>query len=79
LWFWATPIIWNIDRIPEKFRKLTLLNPFTPFVNAYRDIILHNKFPQALTWFLVIIIGILVFLLGSFVFHKKQRRFAEEI
>ena len=79
LWFWVTPIIWPMELLPEKYHGLANLNPFTPFVTAYRDIILHGKFPQPLTIALVIIIGIVIFLFGSFIFHKKQRRFAEEI
>jgi len=79
LWFWVTPIIWSIDLIPEKFRYLTYLNPFTPFVTAYRDVILRNTMPSLLTVTAVIVLGILVFLLGAAVFQKKQRRFAEEI
>lgn len=79
LWFWVTPIIWSIDLIPEKFRNLTYLNPFTPFVTAYRDVILRNNMPSLLTVTAVIALGVLVFLLGAAVFQKKQRRFAEEI
>jgi len=79
LWFWLTPIIWPIGLLPEKFRDYAYLNPFTPFVKAYRDIILHGKFPQPLTLLLVAVMGILIFFLGAFIFHKKQRRFAEEI
>jgi ABC-2 type transport system permease protein len=79
LWFWVTPIIWSISLIPEKFRDYAYLNPFTPFVIAYRDIILRNELPHWITLLTVITIGVLVFLLGSFIFHKKQRRFAEEI
>jgi len=79
LWFWVTPIIWPLGLLPEKYRGLANLNPFTSFIQAYRDIILDGKFPQMLTVLLVVIIGISIFLFGAFVFHKRQRRFAEEI
>ncbi|MCP4152296.1 MAG: ABC transporter permease [bacterium] len=79
LWFWATPIIWSIDLIPEKFRSYAFLNPFTPFVSAYRDIILRNQMPGLIKTGAIIVLGLLIFLLGTFIFQKKQRRFAEEI
>lgn len=79
LWFWLTPIIWPLNLVPEKFQDYVYLNPFTPFVRAYRDIILHNQLPQPLILTILVVIGILVFLLGALVFQKKQRRFAEEI
>jgi homopolymeric O-antigen transport system permease protein len=79
LWFWVTPIIWSMDLIPERFRDWAYLNPFTPFVKAYRDVILRNQLPSWFTLLLVIVIAVVVFFLGTFIFHKKQRRFAEEI
>lgn len=79
LWFWITPIIWPITMIPEKYQTLAYLNPFTPFVVAYRDIILENKLPGLFTFLAVALLGVAVFLLGAYVFQQKQRRFAEEI
>lgn len=79
LWFWATPIIWSLQRVPEKFRTYVLLNPFTSFVKAYRDVIYYQRLPDALTLLLVVAIALATFLLGSLIFQIKQRRFAEEI
>lgn len=79
LWFWITPIIWSIDLIPDKYRTLAYLNPFTPFVIAYRDIIMENRLPSLPILTAVIALGVLVFLMGTAVFQRKQRRFAEEI
>jgi ABC-2 type transport system permease protein len=79
LWFWLTPIIWPLYLVPEKFQDYVYLNPFTAFIQAYRDIILHNKFPDPLILTILVVTGILVFLLGALIFQKKQRRFAEEI
>jgi ABC-2 type transport system permease protein len=79
LWFWLTPIIWPLTLLPEKFQRLAYVNPFTPFVTAYRDVIMENRLPGPLHIAAVIALGVLVFLLGVVVFQKKQRRFAEEI
>ncbi|MCU0285284.1 MAG: ABC transporter permease [Acidobacteria bacterium] len=79
LWFWMTPIIWPITLFPGKYHPLVYLNPFTVFVTAYRNVILENRVPDILVITAFIVLGILVFFLGAFVFQKKQRRFAEEI
>jgi len=79
LWFWLTPIIWEVPMLPEKLQNLAYLNPFTPFVYSFRDIIMHNTIPSPLVLLMVVVIGILTFLLGSWLFNLKQRRFAEEI
>lgn len=79
LWFWLTPIIWPLNMVPDKLQYYVYLNPFTSFVQAYRDIILHNQFPNPFILTILVVTGILVFLLGALIFQKKQRRFAEEI
>jgi lipopolysaccharide transport system permease protein len=79
LWFWLTPIIWPLNLVPEKLQDYVYLNPFTAFVQAYRDIILDNRFPKPLILTILMVTGILVFFLGALVFQKKQRRFAEDI
>lgn len=35
--FWITPIVWSVEAIPEKYRYLTYLNPFTHVVDLYRN------------------------------------------
>lgn len=79
LWFWLTPIIWPLALVPEHLQKFAYLNPFTPYIKAYRDIILHGQFPACLSLLLSGGIGIVALLIGATVFRKKQRRFAEEI
>ncbi len=79
LWFWVTPIIWSLDLLPGRLRGFAYINPFTAYVTAYRDVIMHNRLPLPLTLLLVCAAGVLVFLLGVSVFNQRQRRFAEEI
>lgn len=79
LWFWGTPIIWSLELVPDRFRYLALLNPFTHFTGAYRAIILEGVLPSPLTMTALAAASLLMFAAGYRVFKKKQRRFAEEI
>ena len=36
LWFWATPILWRAEALPEGWRWLASANPLTHVVEAYR-------------------------------------------
>ena len=38
LWFFATPIIYPLKQIPEKFQFTVHLNPIAPLIFAYQDI-----------------------------------------
>jgi teichoic acid transport system permease protein len=44
LWFWATPILWQADRLPAGWRWVASANPLTHPVEAYRYALLG---PQA--------------------------------
>lgn len=37
LWFWATPIIWPVDRLPASLQWVVAINPFSYIVAGYRS------------------------------------------
>lgn len=43
LWFWLTPIVWPLSRIPVDMRWLVELNPGAHIVNAYRFALLGDS------------------------------------
>ena len=46
LWFWSTPIIWEANRLPEKFSFIVDYNPVSAFVISYRNILMYGESPQ---------------------------------
>ncbi|MBP3266106.1 MAG: ABC transporter permease [Clostridiales bacterium] len=78
-WLYATPICYPETMVPEKYLSLYRLNPVTPVVNAYRDVLYYGKTPDLTTLLLAAGIGLITILLGVLIFGKLQRRFAEEL
>jgi lipopolysaccharide transport system permease protein len=56
-----------------------MLNPMTPIVLAYRDILYYARIPSLSTMILAFILGIVFLILGFFVFGKLKKHFVEEI
>lgn len=79
LFFYATPIVYSIDVIPEQFRWLLQLNPMTYIIEGYRDIFYNKEMPDLSKIGLIIGIGVVVTIVGYFVFDKLQKKFAEEL
>jgi len=79
VWYFATPIFYSLEMIPEKFRSLYLLNPLAAIVTAYRQILMEGKIPGLELWGLLTLMALLGLVVGWFVFEKLQRGFAEEI
>jgi len=79
--FWFTPIIWNIDRIPQKYRWLIKLNPMCYIVTGYRDSIIYKipfwTKPTDTLYFWVFTLFTL--LIGVIVFRRLKPHFGEVI
>ena len=79
LWFFATPIIYPLKQIPEKFQFTVHLNPIAPLIFAYQDIFYYNRLPSAPQLSVVAVMAIITYTMGSMVFDKFRGTFAEEV
>lgn len=70
LWFFMSPVIWTIDRIPEKYRWLLSLNPMTPFLASYRNIFMYRSMPDFFP--LVIIFAISLIGIALMIYHYSR-------
>ena len=77
--FYATPILYEAVLFPEKIRWILYLNPMTQVVLAYRDIFLYHQVPELSGIIYLIIVTIIIFVLGLFIFRKLEKGFAEEV
>jgi ABC-2 type transport system permease protein len=77
--FYGTPIVYSMSMVPAKLAWILNLNPMTPIVSAYRDILFYQKMPDFNTLLIECLIIILIFFVGLFSFRKLQRNFVEEL
>ncbi len=78
-WMYLTPIIYPASIVPERYRSLINLNPFTPLVGNYRRTALEGLPPDwwGLAYFSVF--AIIVFAVGYWWFAKTRKNFADVI
>ncbi len=80
LGFFITPIIYLIEGIGWRpLRALLRLNPMTPFVVAYQDIIFYGKLPGVSDSFLMIAYALVAAGFGFTVFDRLRDTLAEAI
>ena len=77
--FYATPIVFSRDSIPEAFRHIINLNPMAHIINAYRDIFYYQQLPDFKGLGLLLILSTIICVIGYFIFRKLQKGFAEEL
>jgi len=79
IWMFATPIIYPVSMIPERFRSILALNPCWGMVSAFRACV----FPQLPFDFQLIGpslgVGVLLFLGGAYYFYRAEKSFADLI
>lgn len=78
-WFYATPIVYTIDMIPEKYLSIFNLNPMVQIMQVYRDILYYKQMPSFNGLGSVIIYSMIMITIGYIVFQKLQKGFAEEL
>lgn len=78
-WIYFTPIMYSMDTIPENLRTLFGLNPMTPIILAYQQILYYKEIPEIGALFYIIFIALVVLTIGIILFQKIQRSFAEEL
>ncbi|MBU2649618.1 MAG: ABC transporter permease [Bacteroidetes bacterium] len=79
LWMYATPIIYPLSEIPEKYKIYVLANPMTPVIETFKTAMLgvgQVNYIQLLysAGFMVIILAI-----GIVVFNKVEKNFMDTV
>lgn len=78
-WFYFTPIIFPVEMIPKEYLKYFFLNPMTPIIISFKDVLYYGKSPDFIMLGISFIIGLLVLIFGFNLFKVLQKNFAEEI
>jgi lipopolysaccharide transport system permease protein len=79
LWLYATPVIYPLAQVPEKWRGLMALNPMTMPVEGFRAALLGTAFPGAGLCALSIGLTLAVVATGVLVFQRIEKNFVDVI
>ena len=74
LWFWASPVIWEHGRLPDRYSFIVDLNPASAFIISYRNILMYGKDPH---YFKLLIIGLVSLAVIAFMlnyYHNNEHK-----
>lgn len=77
LWQFLSPVMYSVDSISEHMKPFFRLNPMTPVIEAYRDILYYAKMPSVESLFNAAVLGVLLLIIGWFLFGKLEKNFSE--
>ena len=80
---YLTPVMYGVDMVENSGAGYWLvflfnLNPMTPIIRIYRQIIYYGEVPELHSLLLALIVGIVFIVIGEVMFKKLQKGFAEE-
>ncbi len=88
-WFFMTPIFYPVEILPRNYeifgmtfdvwRWVNILNPMASIIANYRVILYSGAAPDFYFFMRTLLTSLAVFGIGSLVFYRYSRRFAEEI
>ncbi len=80
LWFFSTPIIYPMSRLPAAGQFLMDFNPFAHLAISYQEILFYEGPFGHWKWLLALwVFSVVVFLLGYALFDRLRDSFAEEV
>ena len=78
-WQFLTPVLYSSDFVPQEFLPIWRLNPMTPIIESYRDVIYFKIAPSTQRLSFSLVIGLAGLSIGYLIFNKLQKNFAEEL
>jgi ABC-type polysaccharide/polyol phosphate export permease len=79
LWIFLTPVVYPLDRVPASLRTWIALNPMSPVVSVFRDLIVGDGPPELTPLLPAAAISLIVFIIGYAVFKRLEPLFAETV
>lgn len=80
---YMTPVLYDVSLVENSgvgtfIKTIFYLNPMTPIINIYRQILYFKQVPDLTTLLWAVGVGVVLIVVGEIVFRKLQRGFAEE-
>jgi ABC-type polysaccharide/polyol phosphate export permease len=69
---WMSPILYPEELAPNALQKLQLINPFAPFLSAFRQIIIADATPPAHTWIAMVAWTLAAGAVGTLILHRLR-------
>jgi lipopolysaccharide transport system permease protein len=79
LWMYATPVIYPVSSVPEKYRFLIQANPLTPIVEAFRYAFLGAGTVNVLQLSYSFLFMLAVLMLGTLIFNRVEATFMDTV
>lgn len=79
LWMYATPIVYPVSQISNKYKNIVLLNPMAPIIETFRFVFLGCGEVPIFYLIISMLITLLVLIIGIVLFNKIEKNFMDTV
>jgi lipopolysaccharide transport system permease protein len=79
VWMFLSAVLYPVSEVPGLTGQLMALNPMTPILEGYRDVLLRGQFPDAAALTIAAAESVVLLVVGWLIFHRAEYEFAEYV
>ncbi|KAF0130603.1 MAG: lipopolysaccharide transport system permease protein [Bacteroidetes bacterium] len=79
LWMYATPVIYPMSEIPEKYKAFVMANPMTPIVETFKTALLGVGTVNYMSLLYSLAFTVVLLAVGILIFNKVERTFMDTV
>lgn len=79
LWMYASPVVYPLSQIPERFQAIYMLNPVAPIITIFRYAYLGVGEIPYTAWGISWIVTVLIFVIGALMFNRIEKTFMDTV
>ena len=79
LWMYATPVVYPVSQIPQKFRILMMFNPCAPLLEGVRYLCFGMGTIEPVGIIVSTVFSIGVFVFGVLLFNRVEKTFMDVV
>jgi len=79
IWYFMTPIFYQVSAVPKRYLNVYLLNPGASGVTALREIVLNGRIPEPKLFLFLGGAAVILMVIGMSTFSRLEKGFADEV
>jgi lipopolysaccharide transport system permease protein len=77
VWLYASPVIYPVEAVPDRYRAVYSLNPMVGIIEGYRAVLLKGSVPSPELLLPAAAVAVASFVCGYWLFKRLEFRFAD--
>ena len=79
VWMFGSSVVFPVEQIGGQLGSVLRVNPMTPIIDAYRDVLLRGELPELVTFAAAAVVAVVALGIAWTAFHAAEGSFAENV